>query len=440
MIRAVVLLVVVVALMGSARSFLPDGDVTVSGAGVALAFGFLVLAAVQVGNLFAAMRLPRLTGYLLTGLVCGPEISGLLTNPMLDGLRMVNGVAVGLIALAAGSELNIVHLRPRIRSVLLVGAVALPLAVLSAAGVALALAGKLPFMEGLGLGQRIAVAVTLGVVFASLSPSVALAMLAETSSEGPVSETVLGVVVLADIVIIVVFAAVHAVAANAFGVLDGDSIGPVQQLLLEVFGSMGIGVVIAGALAVYIRRVRSHVALFVLAVCVVCAEIGPRLHLDVLIICLTAGLLLENVLGVRGEVVSREIAPASLPVFAVFFALAGARLHLHDLKLVWPMALAFAAVRAITLFGGARVGLAIAKAEPTVQRWAPFGMLPQAGVSVGLAVLIARHFPTWGPQARALILGVITLNELIGPVLLRMALVRAGEAGKRTGPAGAVEH
>jgi hypothetical protein len=70
----------------------------------------------------------------------------------------------------------------------------------------------------------------------------------------------------------------------------------------------------------------------------------------------------------------------------------------------------------------------------------PFGMLPQAGVSVGLAVLIARQFPTWGPQARALILGVITINELFGPVLLRTALVRAGEAGRRAVPAGPVEH
>lgn len=411
-----------------------------SGSGVAMGFGFLVLAAVQTGNLFAALRLPRLTGYLLTGLAWGPEVTALLTPRMVDGLGLINGIAVGLIALSAGSELNLSHLRPRIRSVLLIGGTAIALALVSAALVTFVLSGRLPFMHGMSVVQRVAVAAIMGVVFASLSPAVALAILAETASEGPLSETVLGVVVLADIVIIVLFTVVHALAADLFGGTVGESIGPVQQLVLEVFGSMGIGAVVAVAMSVYIRYVRAHVPLFVLAVCIVVAEVGSRLHLDVLIVCLTAGLMLENVLGVRGEVVARELAPASLPIFAVFFALAGARLHVHDLALVWPMALVFVFVRAGALSAGARLGAVLGEADPVVQRWVPMGLIPQAGVSVGLAVLIARYFPTWGPQARALILGVITINELVGPVLLRTALVRAGEAGKRTQETASPEH
>jgi Kef-type K+ transport system membrane component KefB len=441
MIRALVLLGTTVVLMASARSFLPAGDQPIPAAGVALAFGFIILAALQTGSLFSSMRLPKLTGYLLTGVACGPEVSGLLTARMVDGLGIVNGVAVGLIALSAGSELNLAQLKPRLRTIVFVGFFALTLALVSTSIIAYVAADRLPFLHGMNSTQRWTAAVTLGVVFASLSPSVALAILAEMQSAGPVSESVLGVVVLADLAIIIIFALVHTLAAGVFGVAPGTvSIGPVKGVLLEIFGSMAVGFVVSIALALYIRRVKNRFALFVLAVCFVCAQVGTQLHLDVLIICLTAGLLLENVWNVKGELVHHELGPAVLPVFAVFFAVAGARLHVHDLRTIWPLALLFTAVRAVTLFTGASIGVRLAGAEDVVKKWVPFGTLPQAGVSVGLAVLIERHFTTWGGGARALILSVITMNELIGPVLLRMALVRAGEAGKRKDTIGVAHH
>jgi Kef-type K+ transport system membrane component KefB len=429
-IRPLAQFIVVLALMGSARAFAPPLSAP-DNAGVALGFGFLVLAAIQAGNVFAAIGLPRLTGYLLTGLLCGPDVLNYVTPRMVSSLDLINGAAVGLIALSAGSEINIERLKPRIRSILLVSGVAIPLTILSTALLCLLLGSRLPFLAPMVTSQRITAAITLGVVFASLSPAVALAILSETGAAGPLSEMVLGVVVLADIVIIVLFAIVHGVAASVFGSSSADSLHPATQLFIEIFGSMAVGALMAALLAQFIKRVGTQVSLVVVAFCLISAVVGARLHLDVLIICLTAGLLLENVFGVSGDVVHREIAPATLPIFAVFFALAGAKLHLHDLVTLWPYAVAIFLVRALSLAGGARLGTRMARAEPTVQTWLSLGLIPQAGVSVGLAQLLASHFPGWGANARALILAVITLNELLGPVLLRTALVRSGEAGQR---------
>ena len=83
-------------------------------------------------------------------------------------------------------------------------------------------------------------------------------------------------------------------------------------------------------------------------------------------------------------------------------------------------------------------GAALGAADPDVRRWMPLSLISQAGVSVGLAELLARHFPTWGGGARTLVLSVVTLNELVGPVLFRLALTRAGEVGRRA--PGAAEH
>jgi len=430
MIRSALIVLTVVVLMASARTFVPTSISELASPGVLLAFGFLVIAAVHVGNLFAALRLPRITGYLLTGLACGPDVGHLVSSSMLDSLTPIGGVAVGLIALSAGSELNFRRMQPRLRTVTVTGLLAVPLTAAVTASLTLVLAPRLPFLAGMSLSERLVVAGTLGVVFASLSPSVALALLSETGSDGPVSETVLGVVVLADLAIIVLFAVAHALAAGVFHI-GAPSGNLVRGILIEVFGSMVVGIAVSATLALYVRRVRTKIALFVLAICFVAAEVGARLHLDVLIICLTAGLLLENVWKVHGESLREELAPAVLPVFSVFFAMAGARLHVRDLRSVGALALLFVIVRGLTLFAAGRGGASLARADASVWRWMPYGLLPQAGISVGLAVLVARHFPTWGGGARALILSVVTVNELVGPVLLRWALVRSGEAGRR---------
>ncbi len=432
MIRSLLLLVTVLALMGAARSFAPLSTPHTPGTGTVLGFGFLVLAALQAGKVFAALRLPRLTGYLLCGLATGPDVLGLLSPRNVSDLRIVNGVAVSLIALTAGSELDLKSLRPRIRSVLMISLAALGAALVGITVAAGLLSESMPFLAGMSPTQRWTAALTLGVVFASLSPAVTIAILAETGAQGPVSETSLGVVVIADIVIIVAFTAVHALGANTFGLHGGAAaISPLAELGLEIGGSAALGTVVAFAILAWHRVVRDHLALFILAMCIVAAEVGARLHLDALLVCLTAGLLLQNVLGLRGEILVRTLAPAGLPIYAVFFALAGARLHLHDLAALWPLALAFFAVRGAVLLGGARIGAALGAADPDVRRWMPLSLISQAGVSVGLAELLARHFPSWGGGARTLVLSVVTLNELVGPVLFRLALTRSGEVGRR---------
>ena len=430
MIRPLLLLLVVVALMASARSFLAPGAAPMSDAGTALAFGFLVLAAVQSGEIAATARLPRLTGYLLCGLACGPSATGLLTLPMISGLKLVSSVAVGLIALSAGCELDLKHLRPRLRAVAAISGLSLLLALVAVTGLVVALRSWLPFLHDLTGPQRWAVAFNLGVLVASLSPSVVLALLTETGAKGPVSETGLGVVVLSDIAVIVLFGVGSSAVQQVFGVAPGG-LSPVARLGIELFGSVVVGALVAVAIRLWVRRVRRGLVLFILAVCVVAAEVGSRLHLDPLLINLAAGLLLQNVLRVPGEEIAHALAPASLPIFAVFFALAGAGLDLAVVRTLWLAALVFALARGAALAAGAWAGARLAGAEPVVRRWIPLALLPQAGVSVGLAELLSRHFPSWGGGARALVLAVVTLNLIVGPVLLRVALLRSGEVGKK---------
>ncbi|MEZ4393375.1 MAG: cation:proton antiporter [Polyangiales bacterium] len=431
MIRALLMLGSVLALMAAGRSFAPVDAHASPGAGTVLGFGFLVLAALQAGSVFAALRLPRLTGYLLCGVLTGPDALGLLTRAMVGDLRLVNGVAVSLIALTAGGELDLRALRPRLRSVVVTSLLALISAIVAITLTSILFSSRLPFMVGLSGAQQWSVALTLGVLLASLSPAVTIAIFSETGSDGPVSETSLGVVVLADILIIVAFTAVHALDASVFHLHGGGELSPLLKLSIEIGGSAVVGALVALAILAWHRIVREHLSLFILAVCIIATEVGSRLHLDALLVCLVAGLLLQNVLGLRGEVLAKVLAPAGLPIYAVFFALAGANLQLAELAVLWPLALLFSVVRAGALLGSARAGAKLTGAGEMVERWMPLALIPQAGVSVGLAELLGRHFPDWGAGTRALVLSVMTVNVVVGPLLLRYGLARAGETGRK---------
>ena len=121
----------------------------------------------------------------------------------------------------------------------------------------------------------------------------------------------------------------------------------------------------------------------------------------------------------------------SLPVYLVFFALAGASMHLHLLATLWLPATLVVVARAGSFWVGARLGTAGGGVEPAVRRWAFAGLLPQAGLALALAMLVERALGEVGPAASALVLAVIAMNELLMPIVVRRALESAGETGRR---------
>jgi Kef-type K+ transport system membrane component KefB len=444
MARAAFLLAIVILLIASARSFLPE-ETSLVGSGASLAFGFVLLAALQMGAIFNGLRLPKLTGYLTLGFLAGPGVLNLVTTRMVSDLRLVNNVAIGLIALSAGSELNLRSLRPRLPSVLSISTLSLALTTAAAAGV-LFLMPSLPlfaryveFFAEMTQMQRASVSLLMGVVVSCLSPMVVIALINETSSKGPFSETALGIVVIADLFILLIFSAAMALTTSLF-VTPGSApeASGIQGLLVHIFGSFGVGAVVGALFVVYLKRVNRRIALFAFGVCFICAEAGTRLHLSPLLMCLTAGLVIENLSDVEGAKLIHDIEPARMPVFAVFFAVAGAGLHWQAVQKMVPVVALLVLLRIVTNGVGAHLGAKLGKLPAEHRRLLPAVLFPQSGVAIGLSILIEKQFPTFGPAVSTCLLGVIMTNEMLGPIALRAALLKSGEAGAREVVAGQV--
>ncbi|MBC8073011.1 MAG: cation:proton antiporter, partial [Deltaproteobacteria bacterium] len=416
--------------MTAARSFEVVGGTI--GSSTALAVGFLLITAYLMGTVAKQLHFPKLTGYLAAGLIAGDSVLALLPEASTGDLRIFTGVAVSLIALTAGTELEMRTMRPLLRTVGWISAIASLGTIAVIGGAAYLLRPLLPFMHDLDPTATIAMAAVLGVVISANSPAVVVALRTETDADGPLCRTVLGVVVVGDLLVILAFTAVGAVAAPLLGSASDQS--ALIHLVWHVGGSLVVGAGVAGVLWLYLRYVAQSTALFVVALCFVVAEVGARIGLDPLLVALSAGILVRNV-SARGDALHEAIEGSSLPVYLVFFAAAGASIHLDVLLLVGVPALLLALVRAASFLGLSRIATRIAGADPVVHRWVGFGLLPQAGLALALALLMIKTFPAVGEGAGTLVLGIVALNEMVAPVLYRFALVRSGETGR-----GPVEH
>jgi Kef-type K+ transport system membrane component KefB len=424
--RAVVLLVVLGGAMLLEPLRMPSSDAIAPVS--LLVFGVLLLAADTLGDAFHAAGLPKVVGYLAAGALLGPTGLRLAMPSVTTDLALIKDLAIGLIGLMAGAELKLDEVLERGRVILgmLTGQLLLGLVLLT--GAVMAAAAHLPFTQGLTGVGLFAVALLFASVLTVNSPMVAIAMLKETGASGPVARTVLGVVLVADVIVVLLFTCAFALVQGTLGLGDAGGTGVVLGLVREIGGSFLAGVGVAVIATLWLRFVKLELVLFAVIVVFVTGVAARQLHFELLLSLLVAGFLVQNVARVRAEPLVHTLQAIADPVFVVFFALAGAELHLHEVVALWPVVLGFAAVRAVAIRVGAKGGARLTGADPLIVRYGWMGLVSQAGVALGLSAVVASRLGERGIAMQSVVVGIIAVNETIGPILFKRALVATGEA------------
>jgi len=396
----------------------------------ALALGFALIAAALVGDLFERLKLPRVSGYLLLGLLCGPNLANIISRSMARELQVVNGLAIALIALMAGLEINFMRLRPRLAAMARLGGITLMTLYAGLFVVFWATWRWLPIAPHETGLARLAIATLVTIIVASFSPTVTIAVITDTRSRGPLSELTLAVVVLGDLALILSFTVAMQFVHWALGGVGPTQVGVVPRVAWEVVGSLGFGAAVGAVFALYLRYIGRELTLVMLGLCVVLSAVGPRLDFEPLLAALAAGLVVENVTGGGGKALTEAVEQGARPVLIVFFAAAGASLHLDALAVIGVVAVAVAALRLALILGGTALGVRHSGIDPEQGRLVWMGLISQAGVTLGLTIIVAAEYPTWGTNIETLLVALIALHELIGPVLFKWALARSGEIGQ----------
>jgi Kef-type K+ transport system membrane component KefB len=387
--------------------------------------GFLVIAGAVLGSVASFVGLPRLTGYLVAGLVAGPQGTGFLGSDDVKALSLINALALALIALQAGAELTVATLRRTWKSVLSSSVAQTAVVVPTMAVLFYALSDQMPFLRGFDATTVAAIAVIWGVLSLTRSPAVTLAILGETRAKGPLSEHALGVVVLLDVLVLPLFAAAMAVGRGQLSGQEFD-VRVFTHLAYELFASVCAGTTFGLLVAALLRVVTRERVLMVVVVSYAVTALSTWLRYDTLLVFVVAGFVVMNLTAFGHDLVKTS-EQTSAGVMIVFFATAGAKLDLQALRELWPIALAFFVARALVTVVACRLGHHLADDPPVVRRLGFTPFVSQAGVTIGLATIVADALPGVGKALATLAIAVVGLNELAGPVIFTWGLKKAGE-------------
>lgn len=408
------------------------------GRGLVLGLGILLLAAWISGELLAALRLPRICGYLLLGVLLGPGAAAIrpswfplaLSAEEIASLKLVDGLAISVIAFVAGGEVRLDRLRDLLRQVRIV----LPLQSVAVIGGMMLLLPLvvLPRLGGeLGAAEpRLAIAAVAALLAFSNSPAVIIAVLKEVRARGPMADLSMTVAVLVDLVLIVLFAMtlfwIVAASGDDAGAAGWTSLAP--SLAWHLLGSIALGAGIGAAVRAVARGIPGQLDAFVLVIAFVIAVVAQVAGTAPLLMGLAAGFVQANLRG-SGDGLRHAGERLLLPVCCVFFAVAGASVNLASLATLWTAALAIVVVRVVLLWISTTAGASLAGMSAPARWWLWTAFVSQAGLSIGLVGEARRTLAglPWSDDLATLLLAVIAIHELFGPLVMRLGLTRAGE-------------
>lgn len=401
--------------------------------------GMLVLGAWLFGQLCEKIRLPALTGYLVVGAAVGPYAFGLIEPTQLPKLRFASDLAVALIGLIAGGEIEFGHIRGQVgRLSRLIGSHIFIFLLVMGGGLFLA-RPITPIFDQADSEQFGVAVLLLATVTVAASPAVVVAMITAYRAAGPLSRMTMLMAVLKDLVLVILFAVALSISRAVLGDESTFHAGVLLGIAAQLIGSILLGMIFGLLMAGYAHRIGSHLVVFTLGSCMFIALIGEmhfhvagsKVHLEPLLMALSAGLLMRNVWGEQTESLFQTIESTSTPVYCLFFGLAGAKFAPEHFLKLWPMALGLSILRMFALWSSMRLGLRISGYEEPALRKVWIGLWPQAGVSLVLVMLIQNSFIGEAhaviQQAAAVLLTAIFIDQFFGPIGFRLALGRSGE-------------
>ncbi len=406
-------------------------------------FGIIALASKEIGAFFTRYNLPLISGFLFAGVLVGPYVLNIIPSEAIGKLRFIDEISLGFIAFAAGSELYLKELRGRFKSIAWVTTGLVVFTSILGSLTFFFLTQYIPFTQGMSTTSRIAVSILVGAILVARSPSSAIAIVNELRAKGPFTQTVLGVTVIMDVIVIILFAFNSEIAGALLFDLNVD-ISFVTLLLGELTLSILLGYLLGRAISLMLHLKVSHVykgiTLLALGYSVFLTATflrhyshehwGVEILLEPLLICMVASFFVINWTPHRDQL-SRTLHDISPPIYILFFTLTGASLALDVLAQTWQIALVLFLVRLFSIFLGSFAGGTIA-GEPfknNTVSWMSY--ITQAGVGLGLAKEVAVEFPQFGIDFATILIAVIVLSQIIGPPLFKWVINHIGEAHPR---------
>lgn len=403
-----------------------------------LSVAFAVLAGLMMTRAVKKLGLPDVTAYLIAGVLIGPYALGRLNLPIgfhtleaVEGLSLMSDVALGFIAFAIGNEFRLSSLKKTGKQATIVGVVQGLVAALfvdaALIGLHFVLGDKLPISS----------AITLGAIATATAPAATLMVVRQYKAKGKLTDILLPVVALDDAVGLVVFAVSFGVA-RALGSGAIDLISVLVNPALEIVLSLALGALMGEILTQMEKLFNSNsnrlsmtIVFVLLTVAISKAEfhIGQvTIGFSSLLVCMMLGTIFCNRCLLSGDLMEKADAWTA-PLYVLFFVISGAELELDvfaELSVV-GIGLVYILFRSLGKYVGAYGSCKVSGCEEKVTRYLGITLLPQAGVALGMCLTVGELGSYEGRLIRNIVLFSVLIYELVGPMLTKWALTKAGD-------------
>ena len=389
----------------------------------------MIAAALLVGRLAKLVRLPNVTAYLVAGLLIGPCVGRLVSKETLESFSIITTIALGFIAFSIGGSFKFANIKK-------IGGKVITITMFQALTTVIFVDICLLALTFFGL-TTVSEALVLGAIATATAPAATLMVVKQYKAKGPVTDALLPVVALDDAVGLMVFAISNSIAIALYN-NEGVSVKSILlEPLLEIVLSVAIGFVIGLLLALCVRFFHSRANKLCLIITAVLAGVGASLAFDEflgvslssLLVCMMTGATFCN-LRKDSDVITESSERWTPPLFLLFFVLSGADLDVGVITSVGVVGIVYLVARSLGKWTGAFLGSAVTKADPNIKKYLGFALLPQAGVAIGMAQIVAKEFPEIASTITTVVLCATLIYELFGPVITKIALQKAGEIEK----------
>ncbi|MBE7082897.1 MAG: cation:proton antiporter [Clostridiales bacterium] len=382
---------------------------------ILLSLCFMLLAGFLITRITKRLKFPNVTGFIIAGIIIGPSVLGLIPQTVVDGMGFVSDIAMTFIAFSVGKFFTTQVIKKGAKKAL---KITLFEVLITVALMMLTL--KLIF------GLDWAFVVVLSILAIATAPASTMLTIQQYNAKGDFVETLLQVIAYGNVICIFAFGV-------ATSIINSISIGAITtiDILLPILYNLGgillgfvFGIILGKLLSVPTRSFDNRLILLV-AMLLGLAGICSAVSISADIACMVFGATYINF--TKDKKLYKDLTGFTPPIMSIFFILGGMNLKLASLKTVGIIGVVYTLVRFLAKYVGSVTGSVVAKSQLSHKKYLGLGLIPQAGVAIGLAFLAQRVLPTAiGDTILTIILASSVLYELIGPACAKASLVMSG--------------
>ncbi len=399
-----------------------------------LTIGIILFTGFICGEIATKIKLPKVTGYIIAGVLLNPGLFSLIPKDFADNANVVTNIALSFITFSVGGTLLYSRIKELGRGIIYITLFEAEFAFLAVVvGVMLTAPFFIRGGDATWLSTFIPLGLLMGCLASPTDPSATLAVTHEYNAKGPVTSTIMGVAAFDDVTGIINYSIAVAIAQTMVMHTKFSAAASLLRPAVAIGGAVVLGIILGfvfNAVTVLIKKESEGVLIvLVFAFLTLCFGIAILLGIDELLSTMTMGIVVVNFNAKRDSIFKLLERYTEQLIFVLFFTLSGMHLNFSVLWTYLLLVLFFVVFRSLGKVVGTMTGAHLAGSPPKVKKYTAGGLIPQGGIVVGLALLIRQNpaFAAISDIIISVIIGATVVHELIGPVLAEITLKKAGE-------------